>query len=59
MNQTVSDRLIDLYGMREMLNNDAMEGIDRVFLFSLYAEFAFVGFVVLMALLLEDLWRKR
>jgi len=49
------DKLVDLYGMREMLVNDTMFGMNRVELFYLYLEFAFVGFVVLMALLLRDL----
>jgi hypothetical protein len=55
MNQTISDKLIDLYGMREMLANDTFFGMNRVELFYLYCEFAFVGFIVLMALLLRDL----
>ena len=53
-----SDWLIDLYGMKEMLANDTPFGMNRVALFNLYMEFAFVGFVVLMALLLSDLWEK-
>ena len=55
----VYDKLIDLYGMREMLVNDTMFGTNRVELFYLYMEFAFVGFIVLMALLLTDLWEKK
>jgi hypothetical protein len=55
----VYEKLIDIYGMRELLVNDTAFGMNRVELFYLYGEFAFVGFIVLMALLLEDLWRKR
>lgn len=53
------DKLADLYGMREMLANDTLFGMNRVELFYLYMEFAFVGFMVLMALLLKDLWEKK
>jgi hypothetical protein len=51
----VSEWLTDAYGMREMLANDTLFGMNRVELFYLYCEFAFVGFIVLMALLLSDL----
>ena len=53
------DKLVDLYGMREMLVNDTLFGMNRVELFYLYTEFAFIGFIVLMALLLKDLGEKK
>jgi len=53
------DNLVDLYGMKEMLANDTPFGMNRVELFNLYLEFAFIGFIVLMALLLKDLWEKK
>ena len=52
------ERLADLYVIREALANDTLVGMNRVELFNLYMEFAFIGFVVLMALLLKDLWEK-
>lgn len=58
MSPATYDRLVDFYGMRQMLMDDSLAGVDRVFLFNLYCEFAFVGFIVLMALLLESMWRK-
>lgn len=57
--ETLSDKLIDLYGMREMLVNDTLFGMNRVELFNLFIECSFIGFVILMALLLEDLWGKK
>jgi len=48
------DNLVHWYGIREILANDTMEGIDKLFLFNLYFEFAFVGFIVLIALFLRN-----
>ena len=57
--EEIYEKLVDLYGMSEMLANDSLFGMNRVELFYLYLEFAFVGFIVLMALLLKDLGEKK